>query len=120
MEQQGPWLEDFLSLRKQYDNEELPVWKHTLLALENAFQPGALGSKEKHLMAVCLGIKDHCQPCTIGHLQAAIAAGAGKDEILEAVGVTLSMCGTSAMGGAWRVFKLMEEKGLFPEAVKAE
>ena len=113
MEHQGKWLEEFLACRSNYDNEKTEVWGYALQALEAVFKNGALGSKEKHLMAVAIGIKDHCPPCTIGHLQAAFQAGAAKNEILETVGVTLSMCGTTAMGGAWRVFKLMEEKGLF-------
>jgi AhpD family alkylhydroperoxidase len=113
MEHQGKWLEEFLACRKKYDNENAEVWQKVLQGLGAAFQNGSLGSKEKHLMALCIGIKDHCPPCTIGHLQLALKAGATKEEILETVGVTLSMCGTSAMGGAWRVFKLMEEEGIF-------
>ncbi len=113
MQHQGKWLEEFLECRKNYDNENPEVWMHTLHTLDAAFGEGALGSKEKHLMAMGLGIKDHCAPCTIGHLQAALQAGATKEEILETVGVTISMCGTSAMGGAWMVFKRLEEENLF-------
>lgn len=115
MEHQGKWLEEFLACRKYYDNEGAEAWKHTLQVFEAAFQNGALGAKEKHLMAVCIGIKDHCAPCILGHLQAAIEAGADRQEILETVGVALSMGGTTAMGGAWRVFKRMTELGMFPE-----
>jgi AhpD family alkylhydroperoxidase len=115
MEHQGKWLEAFLACRKHYDNEGAEVWQHTLQSFEAAFKDGAIGAKEKHLMAVCLGIGDHCAPCTLGHLQAAIAAGADRQEILETVGVALSMGGTTAMGGAWRVFQRMTELGMFPE-----
>lgn len=65
--------------------------------------------KEKHLMALCIGVSDHCQPCTLGHLKAAIDAGASKEEILEAIGVVISMRGTTSMGGAWMVFQYMSE-----------
>lgn len=113
MRHQGQWLEDFLQLRKQFDNENTEAWELTLKTVDAAFKPGALGSKEKHLMAVALGVKDHCAPCMLGHLQAAIKFGATKEDILETIGVTLSMSGTTTMGGAWMVFKMMEEEGLF-------
>ena len=121
MQHQGKWLEEFLELRRNFDNEKSEVWELTLKTVDAAFGDGALGIKEKHLMAVALGVKDHCAPCTLGHLGAAIKAGATREEILETIGVTLSMCGTSAMGGAWMVFffyKMMDELGLFqgPEA----
>lgn len=113
MQHQGEWLEMFLNCRKSYDNEKTEVWDLTLKIVDAAFKDGALGSKEKHLMALSIGVKDHCAPCTLGHLKAAIMAGATKEEILETVGVVLSMSGTTAMGGAWMVFKMMEEEGLF-------
>ena len=113
MQNQKEWLEDFMACRKQFDNENSEVWNLTLKIVDAAFKDGALGTKEKHLMAVALGVKDHCAPCTLGHLQAALKAGATKEEILETVGVTLSMSGTTGMGGAWMVFKMMEEEGLF-------
>ena len=113
MQNQKQWLNDFLELRKNFDNENSEVWNHILKTVDVAFQDGALGSKEKHLMAMAIGVKDHCAPCTLGHLQAAIKLGANKEDILEAVGVTLSMSGTTAMGGAWMVFQMMKEEGLF-------
>lgn len=113
MQHQGEWLEKFLNCRKNYDNENSEVWGLTLKTVDAAFKDGALGSKEKHLMALGIGVKDHCAPCTLGHLKAAINASATKEEILETVGVALSMSGTTAMGGAWMVFKMMEEEGLF-------
>jgi len=113
MQNQKEWLGDFLDLRKNFDNEKSEVWDLTLKVVDAAFKDGALGSREKHLIAVALGVKDHCAPCTLGHLQAALKAGTTKEEILETVGVTLSMSGTTAMGGAWMVFKMMEEEGLF-------
>ncbi|MEF2229409.1 MAG: carboxymuconolactone decarboxylase family protein [Pseudodesulfovibrio sp.] len=113
MQNQNQWLEDFLACRKHFDNEGSEVWNLTLKIVDAAFKDGALRSKEKHLMAMAIGVKDHCAPCTLGHLKAALAAGATKEEILESIGVTLSMSGTTAMGGAWMVFKMMEEEGLF-------
>ncbi|MEQ8170217.1 MAG: carboxymuconolactone decarboxylase family protein [Candidatus Eremiobacterota bacterium] len=113
MENQNKWLEDFLACRKNYDKENTDVWKYTLQVLNSAFKEGAIGAKEKHLMALCIGITDHCPPCTLGHLKAAIKLGATKEELLETIGVTLSMGGTTAMGGAWMVFKMMEEEHLF-------
>ncbi len=113
MEHLGNWLDEFLACRRHYDDEKAEVWRRTLQGFGAAFRDGALSSKQKHLMAMCIGVKEHCPPCTIGHFKAALQAGATKEELLEMVGVTLSMGGTTAMGGAWMVFKLMEEEGLF-------
>lgn len=113
MEHQGKWLEEFLASRKHYDQEGPEVWRRTLQAYRAAFADGVITSRYKHLMAVCIGIREQCPPCTIGHVRAALEAGATKDELLEVIGVTLSMCGTGAMGGAWRVLKLMEEEQMF-------
>ena len=75
MQNQKKWLGDFLACRKLFDNENSEVWNLTLKTFDAAFSSGALNAKEKHLMAVALGVKDHCAPCTLGHLQAALKAG---------------------------------------------
>ncbi len=114
MEDLGKWMKDFFILREKFINEKRggEVFKGVMQAHEAAFKEGALGFKEKHLMAMCVAIQGLYKPCIIGHCNLALEAGATKDEILEAVGVTLSVCGTTSMGGAGMLFKLLEEKGL--------
>ena len=112
MNSQEQWLNEFLACRKNYDKEDKAVWNHTMQTYASAFKSEAIGEKDKHLMALCVGVAEHCQPCTLGHLKVAISTGATKEEILETIGVAISMCGTMAMGGAWMVFQYMDEQGL--------
>ena len=54
---------------------------------------GALDVKQKELIALAVGLAVRCKPCIILHVQKALQAGATREEILEAVGVTVMMGG---------------------------
>lgn len=58
---------------------------------------GALTQKEKELVAVGASIAAGCQPCTAYHFRAARAAGAGEEEIRQAVGDALCVRNSAAM-----------------------
>jgi AhpD family alkylhydroperoxidase len=53
--------------------------------------------------ALAAGLQAGCTRCVQGQTKDAVAAGASKDEILEAVAVAVVMVGTavSAKRGAW-------------------
>jgi AhpD family alkylhydroperoxidase len=57
---------------------------------------GALTKKTKELMAVAISIVDRCEPCVAYHTQAAIKAGAGREEFVETVNVAIEMGGGPA------------------------
>ncbi|WP_377506357.1 carboxymuconolactone decarboxylase family protein [Octadecabacter sp. R77987] len=64
-------------------------------------RPGALGMKEKELIALSIGIAKQCGDCIGFHVKAAIKAGATREEVVEAVGVCMMMGGgPSFMYGA--------------------
>ena len=54
---------------------------------------GALDVKQKELIALAVGLAVRCKPCIILHVQKAMQAGATRQEILEAAGVTVMMGG---------------------------
>ena len=66
-----------------------------------AMQEGALGVKEKELIALSIGIAKQCVDCIGFHIKAAIRAGATRDEVAETISVAIMMGGgPSFMYGA--------------------
>ena len=58
-----------------------------------ALAPGALGTKEKELIALAIAISKQCNDCIGFHIKAAIRAGATRDEVAETVNVCVLMNG---------------------------
>jgi AhpD family alkylhydroperoxidase len=61
-----------------------------------AFAEGALPTRTKELIALALGVAEGCDGCIASHAQAAVRAGASRDEAAEAIGVTFLMKGGPA------------------------
>ncbi len=57
---------------------------------------GALSTKEKELIALGIGVAQRCRPCIRLHVQKSLAAGATKEQILEAATVAVMMGGGPA------------------------
>jgi AhpD family alkylhydroperoxidase len=62
-----------------------------------AVEPGALDTKSKELIALGIAIAVHCDGCIDFHVHDALAAGATRPEILEAIGVAILMAGGPSM-----------------------
>jgi AhpD family alkylhydroperoxidase len=67
---------------------------------EECFKEGKLSKKEKHLIALGLGIYSQDEYCVIYHTKGSLDNGASEEEILEAVGVTAAFGGGAAMSQA--------------------
>ena len=61
-----------------------------------AFAPGALDTRTKELIALAIGVVEGCDGCIASHAQAAVRAGATRQEAAEAIGVTFLMKGGPA------------------------
>lgn len=61
-----------------------------------AFADGDLPAKTKELIAVAIAVTDGCDGCIASHAQAAVRAGATRQEAAEAIGVTFLMKGGPA------------------------
>lgn len=61
-----------------------------------ALTSGALDKKFKELIAVAIGIVAGCDGCIASHAQGAARAGASKQEVAEAIGVSILMRGGPA------------------------
>src|SRR6185312_2838333 len=58
-----------------------------------AMKPGTLSVMEKELIALSIGLSLRCESCIYSHVQAALKAGATREQILEAAGVAVLMQG---------------------------
>lgn len=61
-----------------------------------SFAPGALDVRTKELIALAIGVAEGCDGCIAAHAQAAVRAGATRQEAAEAIGVTFLMNGGPA------------------------
>ncbi|KAA1421835.1 carboxymuconolactone decarboxylase family protein [Nocardioides humilatus] len=61
-----------------------------------AFADGALDRRTKELIALAIGVVEGCDGCVASHAQAAVRAGATRQEAAEAIGVTFLMHGGPA------------------------
>jgi AhpD family alkylhydroperoxidase len=58
-----------------------------------AMKSGVLTVAEKELIALAIGLAVRCENCIYAHVQAALNAGASREQILEAAGVAVLMQG---------------------------
>jgi len=63
---------------------------------EASFAAGALEAKTKELIALAIGVVEGCDGCIASHTEAAARAGATRQEVAEAIGVTFLMKGGPA------------------------
>ena len=77
--------------------QELPEMMASFMAFfQSVMKEGALGVKEKELIALGVGLAERCKPCIYLHVQKCLAAGASREEILEAAAVVIMMRGGPA------------------------
>lgn len=69
-----------------------------------AMVDGALDRRTKELIALAIGVVEHCDGCIASHSQGAARAGATKEEVAEAIGVTFMMHGGPATVWGARAF----------------
>jgi len=75
----------------------------------SAMADGALPTRIKELMALVIGVSEHCDGCVAYHARAAAAAGATREEVAEALGVALLMGGGPASVWAPRALSAFDE-----------
>jgi AhpD family alkylhydroperoxidase len=68
-----------------------------------------LDAKTKELLALGIAVAVHCEPCIAFHVHDALAAGATRAEVLEALGVAVMMGGGPAAMYACDAFAALEQ-----------
>ncbi|AQT70167.1 alkylhydroperoxidase/carboxymuconolactone decarboxylase family protein [Anaerohalosphaera lusitana] len=75
---------------------------------EKIMGEGALSVREKELVALGIGLSEQCQPCIYLHVQKCLAAGATKEQIMEAASVSVVMSGGPAFTHLPEVIEALE------------
>ncbi|MFH0768946.1 MAG: carboxymuconolactone decarboxylase family protein [Chloroflexota bacterium] len=110
MENQLGYYTETGKYRDRFD-QGLPAMTAYTAFRQAVYKDGALSQKMKRLIALACGLQAGCTRCTQGQTKDAAAAGATKEEILEAVAVAVVMGGTAVSAETWRVVKVLEELG---------
>lgn len=79
---------------------------------EVIFKDGALDTKTKCLIAVSSALLMRCKHCADSHAKQALAEGATKDEVAEAISVAMFMAAGSQFGWANELDKSVYERTL--------
>jgi AhpD family alkylhydroperoxidase len=109
VENQTEYYSETGKYRDRFD-EALPSLMPSYSAFrKEVYRDGALSQKIKRLIALATGLQAGCTRCIQGQTKDAVAAGATKAEILEAVTVAVVMGGTAVSSETWRVVKVLEE-----------
>ncbi len=76
---------------------------------KNAGKNGALDQKTKELIALSLGVAAHCQGCIGFHSKALIKLGATRQEVAEALGMSIYMGGGPSLMYAAQALQAFDE-----------
>ena len=78
--------------------------------LSNAGESGVLDRKTRELIAIAVAVTRQCDGCITIHTDAAIKHGATKEEIVEALGVAISVNAGAALVYSTRVLDAYQAK----------
>ena len=102
-------LDEFFEYTAKFAQKYPEIGSNFMTLMGSIIQDGKLKSKEKELIALAVGLSVQCMPCIILHVQKALKAGATREDILEAAGVVVMMCGGPAYTHVPEVMKAMDE-----------
>ena len=74
-----------------------------------AFAPGALDTKSKELICLGIAVATQCDGCIAWHMRGSLRAGATEEEIVEALGVAITMGGGPSVAYATHALTAMEQ-----------
>ena len=109
MEKANEMLAEFKRYKSAMNAEMPEVMKHLDAEFQVSLAGGALSTKEKEFIVLGIALATHCEPCILVHPEKALAAGATKDELLEACGVAIAMGGGPTMAYVPLVLRYLEE-----------
>lgn len=106
-------LEDFQQFRAEL-NEEILGCGHLgmkrFFALDHqAYEPGALGTKNKELLGLVASAVLRCDDCITYHLVRCAEEGWKRDEVIDALNVALMVGGSITIPHVRRAFSRMRE-----------
>ena len=106
------FYKDFTRSVQKLSKESPNLIKGFKVFHDQVMKDGVLGGKEKELIALGIAVAVHCVPCIRLHTQAAIGAGANREEIIEAASVAVLMAGGPAYTHVAEVLRTLEAMGV--------
>ncbi len=103
--EQTPCCANPPELKEPAESDALAQFQEFMKAVN---RPGALGAREKKLVAIALSIALRCEPCLISHLRGARAQRIPQPEIDEAANLAISFGGCTALMFYREVVQRME------------
>jgi AhpD family alkylhydroperoxidase len=94
---------------EEFSKAHPDVGKNLQALGEAVLKPGALDTKSKELIALGISVSGHCDECIAYHTRASIAAGATKEEVVEALGVAVLMGGGPSFAYSTHALAAMEQ-----------
>lgn len=70
---------------------------------------GALDAKTKELIALGIAVHAQCETCIVHHVHDAMEAGASREEIMDALGVSILMGGAPGVAHAAKAVEAMDQ-----------
>lgn len=70
---------------------------------------GALDFKTKELIAVAVAVARKCEPCILSHLEVALKVGVTREELVEALNISILLCGGPGFAYAASTLKSYDE-----------
>ena len=103
------FLADFAKAVEQMKAQTPEVVNGFMGMFAKTMKAEALDVKQKELIALAVGLAVRCKPCIVLHVQKALQAGASREEILEAAGVTVMMGGGPAYTHVPEVIRALDD-----------
>ncbi len=103
-----------------YTNEALATFRAERRDVMKAFgdlakaamKDGAIGAKQKELIALAIGISQHCSACIAFHTKALVRLGATRDEIEDVLAICVYMGGGPNLMYSAEALKAFDELSL--------
>ena len=79
------------------------------LRAEACNDQGVLDYKTKELIAVAVAVARKCEPCILSHLDVALKSGITREELVEALNISILLCGGPGFAYASSTLKSYDE-----------
>lgn len=79
---------------------------------DKVYADGAIDKKHKELMGLAISVATRCDECILYHIGGCLEAGAGREEIIEAVKIGVIGGGSITYPNARFAFEMLAEKGV--------
>lgn len=106
-------FEDFIKRREKGNQlileQDNLIYKRFFNLDTNTYSEGALSAKTKHLIGLSCSLMLRCNDCTLYHLKEATIAGATRNELNEAMDISLIIGGSIVIPHLRYALEAMEE-----------